>query len=217
VIQGQDKPAKTLGSEKTYLIPQHFSVVEEQAFLYTSNKKDEFTTLYNEYFSFAFFLASGFVNKFDAQDIVANVFCRLWVRRNNLNQIADIKGYIASSIRNACKDFIESRALRLNREEKWFTNIYEGDSQNHLLKNDIHAEKLSLISNEIEKLPNRCREIFKLAFIENLKNNEIARKMGITKRTVVNQKHRALKALKLTLLSIVYLMYYTITLSRGLI
>ncbi len=216
MIQGQDMPVATFSSEKTYLISQQFSVVEEQSFVYQGNKNDEFTAIYNEYFSFAFFLAKGFVNEFDAQDITANVFCRLWIKRNTLNQIDDIKGYIASSIRNACIDFIESRTSRLKREEKWFTHAYDVDSQNQPLKQDIHAEKVSLIHAEIEKLPSRCREIFKLAYIENLNNSEIARKMEITKRTVINQKHRAVKALKLTLLSILFLLYYTITLSRGL-
>ena len=54
----------------------------------------------------------------------------------------------------------------------------------------------------MEELPARCLEILKMAFLQNLKNSEIARRLGITNRTVINQKSNALKTLRMALLSV---------------
>jgi RNA polymerase sigma-70 factor (ECF subfamily) len=56
------------------------------------------------------------------------------------------------------------------------------------------------IYEEIEKLPKKCRQVFKLAYMDGLGNEEIANLLNITYQTVKNQKVRALKILRLALL-----------------
>lgn len=64
----------------------------------------------------------------------------------------------------------------------------------------IRVEVLSEILREIERLPKKCREIFKLIFIEGLSTEEIARQMGIAPQTVRTQKARAIQLLKVQFL-----------------
>ena len=53
-----------------------------------------------------------------------------------------------------------------------------------------------LVEKSLDKLPPRCREIFKLSRFEGLKNQDIAEQLGITKRTVELQISNALKFLR---------------------
>jgi len=61
------------------------------------------------------------------------------------------------------------------------------------------AELLQRIYEEIEKLPKKCRQVFKLAYLDGLSNEEIAELLHINYQSVKNQKVRALKILRLAL------------------
>ncbi len=57
---------------------------------------------------------------------------------------------------------------------------------------------------QLKSLPDRCQEIFFLSRVEQLDNNEIAEKLGISKRTVENQITRALQCIRFNMKDIVY-------------
>ena len=63
----------------------------------------------------------------------------------------------------------------------------------------ITAELHNLIYAAIDKLPGKCREIFKLCYISGLTNEETARRLKISVKTVSNQKLLALRKLRLAL------------------
>jgi RNA polymerase sigma factor (sigma-70 family) len=63
----------------------------------------------------------------------------------------------------------------------------------------IRAEVIGEIQRSIEDLPEGCKVVIKLAFTEGLKNEEIAKALGISINTVKSQKQRALKLLRLNL------------------
>lgn len=51
---------------------------------------------------------------------------------------------------------------------------------------------LGVLSKKIESLPDKCRKIFELIYINNLNSAEVAAVLGISKRNVLNQKARAI-------------------------
>ena len=61
----------------------------------------------------------------------------------------------------------------------------------------IRAELMQEIYSEIEKLPEKRRMVFKLAYLEGLKNDEIATQMNISIHTVKEHKGKALQFLRL--------------------
>jgi RNA polymerase sigma-70 factor (ECF subfamily) len=67
------------------------------------------------------------------------------------------------------------------------------NQSDHRIKNQ---EFLMELSEYLEKLPKRCQEIFYMSRIDNLSNQEIAGRLGISKRTVENQITMALKHLR---------------------
>ena len=156
--------------------------------------------LYVEYAPMLLRFAEKFVSKFYAEDIVHDVFLKLWDRQIFFLPGNDLKRILFVAVKNACIDYlrkhnleqkyIDNRAIQLKLDELDFY-----DSSDELfMKEDI----LKLLLQKIEKLPERCREIFKLSYMEGLKACEIAEQLKISPRTVENQLYRALLFLKKT-------------------
>jgi RNA polymerase sigma-70 factor (family 1) len=187
----------------------HYPITEEIITSFDLSNKDAFTAIYNKLYPYAFFFAKKVVVTEDAADIVASVFSKLWSNKNTFENLHHIKAYIRTSVRNACISYLRNESSRLRKEERGYEELYGEKTDNSFLKEEIGAEKLQLIYTEIERLPPRSKEIFKLAYLDNLQNSEIAQKLGITTRTVQNQKSTALKMLRMTILTISFLFLHT--------
>jgi RNA polymerase sigma-70 factor (ECF subfamily) len=72
-------------------------------------------------------------------------------------------------------------------------NLLDYNQGEHRIKNQ---ELLQELDRYLEKLPKRCQEIFYMSRMDNLSNQEIAGRLGISKRTVENQITKALKHLR---------------------
>ena len=106
--------------------------------------------------------------------------------------------YLYRSVQHACLDclkredikesYIESVIKQLKIEE-----IYFNDDPKSLFNKD---ERLQMIYHEVEKLPERCRDIFTMSYMEERKTPEIAKLLNISQRTVEAQLYKALKTLR---------------------
>ena len=90
-------------------------------------------------------------------------------------------------------DYINAVTTKLKIEE-----IYYNDDPQSLFAED---ERLELIYKEMDKLPDKCREIFTMSYLEERKTSEIAVLLNISTRTVEAQLYKALKILRGILLS----------------
>jgi RNA polymerase sigma-70 factor (ECF subfamily) len=138
-----------------------------------------------------------FANKFApfsiAEDIVHDVFISVWEKKIFLLPDCDIKKILYKAARNACIDhlrrlaleqkFIDQQAIQLRLDELDFYRSAE-----HLF---IQDDLMDYIRKQINKLPERQRQIFCLSFLQGLKSNEIARQLNLSVRTIENQLYRA--------------------------
>ena len=90
-------------------------------------------------------------------------------------------------------DYINAVTTKLKIEE-----IYYNDDPQSLFAED---ERLELIYKEMDKLPEKCREVFTMSYLEERKTSEIAVLLNISPRTVEAQLYKALKILRGILLS----------------
>ena len=102
---------------------------------------------------------------------------------------------IARISTNLCYDHFRHAKVRQRHETLIPTNH---DKRLNQPEEDVLGEALE---NEIQKivdteLPEKCRQVFILSRVENLSNNEISKKLGISIRTVENQVYRAIKILR---------------------
>lgn len=142
--------------------------------------------------------AGKFVAGFNAEDIVHDVFLKLWERQVFLLPEDEIRKILFVSVRNACIDYLrrlnlerevlDSKAIQLKLDELDFVESHE----QLYMQNDL----FNMLMQKIDELPDRSKEIFKLSYIHGMKSTEIADQMGISVRTVENQLYRALVFLR---------------------
>ena len=129
-----------------------------------------------------------------AEEIALEIFTYIWEKRDTLQIKVSFKSFLFSSAKN--------RAISLYRKEQknLFTpieneqSISQEDSDSlHFLEN---TELREIIDHAISKLPEKSKQIYLLAWEENLSHKEIAEQMGITPKTVENHVGIALRKLR---------------------
>jgi len=158
---------------------------------------DDFEALFKLYYAPLVVYACKFVADRDiAREIVQDFFVRLYEKRLTLNIDTSIKSYLYRSVYNCCINYINQRTI----QDKHLKNIDMEKVDEDNLENEINRIELQQkIFEVIETLPSKCRRIFKMNRLEGLKNEEIATKLNLSKRTVETQISKALKILRLKL------------------
>ncbi len=140
--------------------------------------------------------AIGFLkNKETAEEIVSDVYVKIWNNRTQLVKIINLKSYLFICVRNGCLSH-----LRKNKNEKIVSLDTVGEFQMIQIEGpeeaNIEKEIIEQIYVAIETLPCKCKMVFTLAKINGLKYREIADVLGITEKTVNN--HLVLAVKKIT-------------------
>ena len=168
----------------------------EKDFLFIEKLKkgdyDAYTLLMNDYYN----NLCGYANLFTkdpskSEDIVQNVFVKLWVYRKKIDSNIPIKRYLHKSVYNEFIDQYRKNKSVISLEEKHLRTI------NTIIDdNSFDIEKLmTRVNNEIEKLPEKCKKVFILNKKEGLTHDEIAEYLQISKKTVEGHITRAFKIL----------------------
>jgi RNA polymerase sigma-70 factor, ECF subfamily len=126
-----------------------------------------------------------------AEDLVQDLFFRLWQDRAKIQVTMSVKAYLFASVRNRCLNAVavQSRVRSLNDEED--EAVFEED-----VSEEERTHRLARVHAAIEALPEERRKVFKLSRYEGLKYQEIADRLGISVKTVENQMGKALKTLR---------------------
>lgn len=164
-----------------------------------------YNTLFNDYYLVLTVYARKFLCDTDlAREIVQDMFVRLYESRNLLNNVTSLKGYLYRSVRNSCLNYIKMNKIHNRHKEN--IRLDRSGSVHDLTEEIQESELEQRIFKIVSELPDRCRQIFRMSRVEGLKNDEIAGKFNISKRTVETQISKALKILRLELAS--YLMIF---------
>jgi RNA polymerase sigma-70 factor (family 1) len=166
---------------------------------FKEGSKEAFAAVYKSHYAALFFFVKRFVtDRAEAEDITAETFIKLWKIRHNFNSHQNIKAFLYITARNACLDCLRARQRSTGMQQEMLYLLLQ---QNDItfIHDEIKADVLMQVKERIEDLPPKCKQIFKMAFFERLKNAEIAAKLGLTLQTVKNQKVRAIKLLRLAL------------------
>lgn len=163
---------------------------------------DAVQSIYQLYYKPLCFFAQRFTEDHDAaQDIATDSFIKMLDKRLDFQNLSNVRSFLYLVTKNACLNQLKAnkRHDAAHRQLKFLTA--EGEEAVDQVKEELlRLEVLQAIHAEIELLPGRCKEIFKLLFIEELSTDEIAQRLDISPQTVRTQKARALQLIKTELL-----------------
>lgn len=156
---------------------------------------DSFKEIYYKYSEKVYLFTVRYIsNTEDAEEIVQEVFSRIWEYRNNLDENRSFNGYILTITKNII--FNQNRK-KVNFEiyARYIINYLQGIS-NQTENQVIYENVKSLINKEIDNFPPKRKQVFNLSRDEGLSYNEIAQKLSISEKTVETHLRLALKRLK---------------------
>lgn len=169
-----------------------------------------FRELYNSKAPLLIFYAGKYVDTVTAEDLVQDVFLKVWQKKVFVFMGEGIKTYLYHSVQHACLDYLKHQEVKGNYIEAVTTKlkieeIYYNDDPQSFFTED---ERLERIYRGMDKLPEKCREIFVMAYIEERKASEIASLLDLSTRTVEAQLYKALKILRSILVSLVSCLFF---------
>lgn len=147
------------------------------------------------------FYAVRLVGDEEAEDIVQDVFVELWRRKESVVIGEQILAFLYRSVYTKAINLLKHQAIE-NNYSAAMMEIYERKLQYY---QPDHAEVIRKIEDQelrqeiygaINELPDKCREVFKLSYLHEMKNKDIAETLGISLRTVEAHMYKALKFLR---------------------
>jgi RNA polymerase sigma-70 factor (ECF subfamily) len=160
-----------------------------------AGEKNAYQELFERYASRIFqFSLSYLKSQADAEELVQDVFLKIWEKREILDQSKNIKSFIFKVAVNTIYDFIRHKNIE-NAYNDFARANFETSSNNtwHTVIFDEMQENLQKL---VAQLPEQQQKIFHLSKEEGLTSEEIAIKLNLSKRTVENHLYRAVSFLK---------------------
>jgi len=138
------------------------------------------------------FLAYYTADRIMIEEVVQDVFIKLWEERNTL-RIESVKTYLYKSARNRMLNYIRDEKRRNLLLEQWVKHEMEQKQGKECFDIDEFSQR---VQNAIDALPDKCRTIFNLSKTEKLTYKQIAEHLNISVKTVESQMGIALRKIR---------------------
>lgn len=127
-----------------------------------------------------------------SEEIVSDVFIRIWERRARLQEVENLKVYLYVSTRNTALKYLLSKqkqaSIALDDLQVELESRHHDPEQ--LL---LTAELMNRVAQAINDLPPRCKMVYKLIKEDGLRYKEVAEILNISIKTIDNQLAIALR------------------------
>lgn len=168
----------------------------EKGYIEAVSRGDEqaFESLFLHYFPRIKGFISGILqNEEEAEDISQDIFVSMWQNRERLTNIENLNAYLFRVAKNAVYRHIERSLLFRDFQEQQIDHALFTSTDNDSIEEELYAKELDfLISVAVEKMPPQRKQIYKMSRVEGISNDEIAKRLSISKRTVENHLTQAL-------------------------
>jgi RNA polymerase sigma-70 factor (family 1) len=128
------------------------------------------------------------------EEVVQDVFCRIWEQREKLAKLQSVKAYLFRCVHNSCLNKIRHQKIRQEYME-------HSARENSIEVSPVTGFQLRELQDKLQAaisaLPEQCGLVFKLSRYEELSYKEIATVLGISIKTVENHMGKALKIMRL--------------------
>lgn len=138
-------------------------------------------------------------NEDDAEDIVADVFCDLWKRIEDIDLDIGITTYLYRAVSTKALNFLRHQniaAVRIEILEAINEKRMEFIARENLEEIVLSGEIEHGIKEALAELPDKCRQAFVLSYLNGLKSKDIAEAMDVSVRTVEAHIYKALRLMR---------------------
>lgn len=132
-----------------------------------------------------------------AEELVQNMFCRLWEKKSQLEIHTSLKAYLYKTVYHDSLNYLKHQKVRA-AHAMYVVKHAETGVDNAADKAEA-GQLDARIHQALSELPEQCRTIFQLSRYEGLKYHEIAQVLQLSVKTVENQMGKALKLMRVKL------------------
>lgn len=154
-----------------------------------------FAEIYDRYSMVLYYKVNHMLrDEASSKDLVQDLFTSIWENPSNIREDANLAGYLYIASRNRVLKLIQKGKVKSD----YLTELgkYAIEASEEMLEKLDERELMIMLLKEMEKLPERMKEVFQLSRIQDLSHREIAEKLGISESTVKKQVQNALRILK---------------------
>ena len=157
-----------------------------------------FEFVYNKFKEKLYYFTRRYLHStVETEEIIQKVFISLWENRDNLKEEYSLSGLLYKTTINQIYNYFKHEAVRQKYLDHLLTreSPQADDLQQRILHNDLQV----ILDRLVEEMPEKQQFIFRLSRLEGLSNIEIAKRLGLSVRSVENHIYRALKHIKVRL------------------
>jgi RNA polymerase sigma-70 factor (ECF subfamily) len=160
-----------------------------------SNDSDEkaFKELFDSYAFRLVGFANSFLNNYElSEEVVSDVFFKIWTQRDLLGRIENFRAYLFKATRNTALNYIDNeKTAKAERLEDLNVDLIIDHIDPEIAL--INSQLREAIEDAIASLPPKCKLIYNLAKVEKMKYKEIAALLQVSVKTIDNQIAIAIK------------------------
>lgn len=160
-----------------------------------NGNEQDFGKLFFNYKDLVFSIALTVTgNSFDAQEVVQDVFSRIWLYKQTLSTIGNFNAWVRTVSKNRSLTLLKKRAVELKNKELLAGHLPRATNSAEGL---IQKKELQiLINNAMQELSPQQRKIFELSKLDDMDRGTIAKRLGLSATTVSNHLTAALKVVR---------------------
>jgi len=160
-----------------------------------NNSKSAFSVIFLTYYQDLVRFAFRFTKNADlSEEIVQDVFVKVWEERSTLEIHHSLKSFLLKSVQNLSID----RLRHLNIVNKYASLVLdnpilsENATENYVLRDELELNYI----RAMEKIPAEYADVYRMSRVEAQSYHEIAQKLGVSVRTVEVRIGKALSLLR---------------------
>jgi RNA polymerase sigma-70 factor (ECF subfamily) len=158
--------------------------------------KELYRLLYKKLVQFAYVLVRS---RELSEEVVEDVFIKLWSRRAQVMNIQNLKVYLYIATKNTALNYLSKKAIELTTAPFDYLDIETAEVDASPEQLMITAEMLRKMQAAVDALPPRCKMIFKLIREDGLRYKEVSDILGISVNTIDAQMAIAVKRISAAL------------------
>lgn len=169
-------------------------IEKETILLMSKRDKKAYETMFRRFYPKVHrFVAMLLKNEDDADDVSQLIFLKVWNKREKFADIQNFDSYLFILAKYTVINYISSKHI-IPIDIDSLPDRYANESSPH---DDVVAKDTQLlIDMVVESMPQQRQMIYRMSREQHLKNEEIAQRLGIQKKTVENHLNLALKEIK---------------------